>query len=295
MAETQYVLETTYKIKYTNENPVPIAEIIDSLLALEKIIRRTPKFVERYYKGIKITSTEVFVSSVEAGSLKEEFVIRFVFKTKENYDQAKELAAKILGDNQVVKTIVALGVGAIIGAGMIYALPDGTQAPTIEAYNNTIINIGADINFSAADIKATLGALPPKAVAREAIQAVRPAKLEPGSHIEMEELPGLDMPSKFVKESPYKYEPPMPSEKSSKYKNVEIFIHASDRDNNEKGWGGIVPELFEHRVKFVLADNVDPSKLHGRIKARADLEVHEKFAQDKKKYVVTLVEIQGIN
>ena len=201
--EKTYVIETSYKIKYTNKNPVPIAEIIDSLYNLEKILRRTPAFLERHYKGIKITNTEVFVSSVESGSLKEEFIIKYVFKSKENYEKAQEVIAQIIEDNEVIKILVAMGVSAMITWGVITAMSSNELKPTIEAYNNTIINIGADINFSAKDIEATLNALPSKkALVKEAINAVRPAKLENDATIEMGDMDRLEMPNKYIKEVP---------------------------------------------------------------------------------------------
>lgn len=295
MAEKLYTVETSYKIKYTNKQPVPIPDIIESLASLEKILRRTPKFVEKYYKGIKIVETQIYISSIESGSLIEEFFIRFIFKGQDNYDEAKELAAKIIGDNQVLKTIVAVGVGGVITYGLMAANGSEPTKPAIEAYNNTIINIGAEVNFKAEDIQAVLNSLPQKTVARDAIQAVRPAKNENGATIEMGEDSKFTMPKKYIEQAPYNYEAPMPDEKETKYKNVEVFIYASDRDNTEKGWAGIVPQLFDHRVKFALSDDLDPKKLHGRTKARANVTVHEKFVKDKKKYEVQMVEITAVN
>lgn len=294
--EKTYVIETTYSVKYTNRKPVPIADIIESLESLEKILRRTPAFIEKYYKGIKIVETEIYVSSIESGSLIEEFLIKYVCKGQKNYDDAKEVIAKIIGDNEVIKTIVTLGVGAAITYGVMMATSGDQKAPAIEAYNNTIINIGADIDFKAQDIKAVLEAMPSKkTLAKDSVKAISPAKLEPNATIEMGNHSRFTMSKKYIAEAPAQYEPPIPDEKESKYTNIEIFIYASDRDNYTKGWGGIAPELFDHRVKFELSDEVNPAKLHGRTKARADVIVHEKFVREKKAYIVKYVEIIRIN
>lgn len=293
--EKLFVVETSYKIKYTNKQPVPIPDIIESLSSLERILRRTPGFVEKYYKDIKIVETQIYVSSIESGSLIEDFVIRYVFKGQGNYDKAKDLAHDILGDNEVLKTIVAIGVGSVITYGLMSANGSEPTKPAIEAYNNTIINIGADVDFKAADIQAVLKGLPKKTVARDAVQAVRPAKNENGATIEMADNESFTMPKKFIEQAPYQYEPPVPDERETKYTNVEIFIYASDRDNAEKGWAGIVPQLFDHRVKFSLGDSLDPKRLHGRTKARADVVVHEKFVKEKKTYEVKMVEITAVN
>ncbi|AQT58706.1 hypothetical protein [Cellvibrio sp. PSBB023] len=291
--DTIYTIETSYQIKYTTKQPVPIEEIIDSLVSLEKLLKRTPKFLEKHYKGIKILETQVTVSSIESGSLIEDFCIKYIFKGKDNYDNAKAVIDKMIEDNQVVKTIVAMGVGGMIAYGLVAAT--GESKPAIEAYNNTIINIGAEVDFKADDIALVLDSLPKKAIAREAVQAVRPAKGEKDATIEMGGNRHMTMPKQFIEQAPMHYEAPMPSEKSTTYDNIEVFIFASDRDNSDKGWAGVVPQLFEHRVKFSLSDSLDPKKLHGRTKARANVIVHEKFVKEKKKYEVKMVEITAVN
>lgn len=284
-----YVIETSYSIKYTTTQPVPIEEIIDSLISLEKLLKRTPKFIEQHYKGIKIIETQVSVSSIESGSLIEDFCVKYVFKGKDNYDNAKAVIDKMIEDNQVIKTIVAMGVGGMIAYGLFAA--NGETKPAIEAYNNTIINIGAEVDFKAADIALVLDSMPKKALAKEAVQAVKPAKGEVGATIEMGESSAFTMPKAFIEQAPMQFEAPMPVEKSNRYDDIEIFIFASDKDSSDKGWAGIAPALFDHRVKFTLNDKLNPASLHGRTKARANVIVHEKFVKEKKAYVVKMVEI----
>ncbi|MCP5166660.1 MAG: hypothetical protein H6989_04690, partial [Pseudomonadales bacterium] len=142
MSDT-YSIETRYSVKFTTENPVPISKIVESLVAYEKLLRRTPRFIERAYPGIQIIETQVLVDHIESGSLIEDFVIRYVFKSDENYDNFKESVAKIMDDNGALKTLVAIGMGAIIGYGIFTYVGHNPAKTHVEAYNNTIINIGS--------------------------------------------------------------------------------------------------------------------------------------------------------
>lgn len=294
---SSYVLETTYTINYTTKTPVPIPEIVDALEALERIIKRTPAFIEKYYEGIIITETQVFVEQIQAGSLKEKLLVKYFFRTKDNYDQAKELAEKILEDNEVIKYLVALGVGASLMYGATLLNPaNSSSAPTsITAYNNQIINIGGDMQMSSGDIKAVLkGITDKKSLARDSVKVIKPAKADKNSSIEIEGLQAFTIDNKLVAQFPDNYEPPMPVEKSSYYENVKVVIDASDRHRRATGWGGSVPALFEKRVKFVLDEMIDPSEIHGKTSINANIHVTERFNAAKKEYEIKEVLIEDI-
>lgn len=292
-----HVLETTYTINYTTKTPVPIPEIVDALEALERIIKRTPAFIEKYYDGILITETQVFVEQIQAGSLKEKLLVKYLFRTKENYEQAENLVEKILEDNEVIKYLVALGVGASLMYAATLLLPSGSAAPppSITAYNNQIINIGGDMQMSSGDIQAVLkGITDKKSLARDAVKVVKPAKADKDSAIEIEGLQAFTINNKLVDQFPDNYEPPMPMEKSSYYENVRVVIDASDRHRRATGWGGSVPALFEKRVKFVLDEMIDPADIHGKTAINANIHVTERFNASKKEYEIKEVLIEDI-
>lgn len=296
MAAEIFVLETDYTINYTTSKPVPIPEIIDSLQSLEKMIKRTPAFIEKAYNGIEIIDVEVFVDSLQAGSLFEKFTIRYVFKGQDNYDNFKEAVAKVLDDSSGVRTVVALGVGALTTLGLVAALSPGGESKHFEAYNNTIINVGADVNFTADDINTVLKATPnKKQLAKDAVNVVSPAKTDPESTIEVSGLSGLTMSKAYLQDAPDEYKAPIPDEKHEHFTNTTVMIYASDRDKLTTGWAGIVPGVTEKRIPFVLGDGLDPKKLHGRTKIKADIVVTSKYDKKKRAHTARSVEIQGVN
>jgi len=291
----EFILETTYELKYDVKHKVPIDEIIESLKSVEHLLKRTPAFLELHYKGIHFVDSEVFVTSLESGSLKESYWFKMLFKTDADAEKADELIDKVLRENDVVKLIVAVGMGAVLTYGVMSALPSGSPSKHIEAYNNTIINIGADANFTADDVSVVLeGMKDKKALAKHAVSALTPTQADPNARIEMNGIEELTIPSEYFQEAPKEYEPPKPQEVSKKYDNVDVVIYASDQDNHEKGWAGIVPQLVEGRTPFILSGLLNPKDLHGKRGFKADIEITEKYNARTKQYKPFKVEINKV-
>lgn len=291
----EFTLETTYELKYDVRNKVPIDEVVDSLKSIEHLLKRTPAFLELHYKGIKAMQSDVFVTSLESGSLKESFLFKILFKTEADAQAAEELIDKVLRENDVVKMIVALGMGSVLTYGVMSALPKGSPSKHIEAYNNTIVNIGADMNFSADDVAVVLsGMKEKKALAKHAVTALKPTQSDPSARLEMNGMEELTIPSEYFKEAPKEYEPPKPQEVTKKYDQIDVLIYASDQDNHDKGWAGSLPRLIDSRTQFVLSGSINPKDLHGKKNIKADVEVTEKYNNQTKKYKPSKVEILKI-
>lgn len=286
-----YELHTSYSIKYTTKNPLPVEDIITSLRSLEKLIRRTPAFIEKAYDGIEIIETEVYVSKVESGSLIEDFFIKFVFKNKGNYEDGRKVIEQVLEDNTAIKTLVAVGVGIFINQGIKSVLPENAPKEYIEAHNSTIIKIGNNVNISKNDIDAIIDrTTDKKALAKQAVSAVAITKVDPNASIEMGGIKELTIPPEVIAEAPDEYIPPIPKEKIETYEKVLVQIFASDKDNPNK-WAGIAPNIFVKRVNFILGGDLDPEKLHGKTEVYADIDVVSRFNKSTKKYVPKLVEL----
>ena len=291
-----FSIDVNYGITYNTLKPVPIEEIVRSLQSLEKLLKRTPAFVEKAYKGIKIVETQVFVSKIQSGSLIEDFVVRYVFKGRENYDDAKKVWDQIMSDNTAFRTVVAMGVGGLLAVGVWQIVPAGQPTSHIEAYNNVILNMGGSVDLTADDFKAVLDAVKDKkALSKEAVGALRPAKTDPGSSISISGITALDIPAAMIKEAPDDYTPPEPKEREVHYTGVDLVVYASDRDKTESGWAGIIPTVVDKRTPIILTDTINPASLHGRLRIKADVIVHERFVASSKKYEAKKIEVTKTN
>lgn len=291
-----YTFSTTYEVKYTNKEPIPLDHVIESLKSFEQLLKRAPAFIEQAYDGIHILETRVLIETIESGSLYEKFVVNCVFGGKENHANAQQVIDEIMKSSTPIKLIVAVGVGAMISYGVTTALSGAANTTHITAYDNNIINIGGTASLDASDIKMVLDSIgDKKTLAKQAINAIAPAKLDPNATIEINGQTDLTISKGYITEVPERYEPPVPDEKEERYTDVEVFIHASDRDNRDKGWAGSLPDLFETRTKFILGEDVQPNQLHGRTSVRAAVTVLYRYQKTKKDYTVKSVELTKIH
>lgn len=297
-------LKSTYTIKYTNKDPLPIQSVIDSLNALEKILARTPRIMEKMVPGLEIVEADFFVSAIETGSLTDSFLVKLIIKDPKNREKIDELLENILsGDEAVLRTVLAIAAGGIIGFGVQQAISSSSMPTTnIEAHNSVIFNSGSSINISHDTIKEAVNSIgSPKAVAKEAILALSPARLDPNATIEVFDLPEnvkIDIPSKVITSAPEAYEPPQAKEKYINYKNVNILISASDSDFHDKGWAGVinnVDEVPSSRIKLELSENIDLKEVYGRLKISADIEIMQKFNARSKKYETKSIIIEKVH
>lgn len=289
-----FTVTTGYKIVYKTEKPVPIQDVIESLKNLEKLILRTPIFIEKAYSGIEVVEVSVHVDSLQTGSLIEDFVIKYVFKNQDNYQKAQEVFSDMLNDNTALRTVVAMGIGGFLVYGVMSAIGGSSPAPNVAAYNNTIVNVGADAKLTGKDIELILSAVKDqKQLAQQAIGALKPAKNDPKATVEIEGVPELTMSEQFISEVPVEYEPPVPIKKTEEYSNLPILIYASDKDKSSSSWAGSVPGLIDKRIKFTLADTVNPAELHGKTRVYADVTVTSHYNKKKKSYEHYSVEINA--
>lgn len=295
MTKQTYVIETVFSLKYTTHDPVSIPEIIKSLQSTEKLLKRTPAFIEKAFHGIKVNDVEVYVEHLETGSLKTDFIVKYVIGA-DNAEQLKIIWNDIVSNNQPLKLIVAAGMGAMVTYGVLNTMSP-TQATThIEAYEGSTVIVGSEVGLSGDDVSKILDKIPDKKqLAKEAIDFIKPARADGQATIEMSGIPELTIDHGFVDEAPAEYTPPTPEEKSESFTNVPISVFASDKDKTDSGWAGIVPGVVDKRVKFVLDVGVDPAKLHGNTALKADIEVQSRFIKARNKYEVNQVLIKRTN
>lgn len=299
MVTQSNVIEIPYKIKFTNKNPIPVDKLVESLLAYEKLIKRVGPFVEEACEGVYIEEIDVLISKIESGSLVEELLVRLIFKDEKNYEQAKEVAAKMFENNGLLTGAVCLGVAAYIGFGVKNAIiSQGSTAPMthIEAQHGAIVQLGGTMNISEKAIDRILNKTSDKKrVSKEAIAAVAPAHLEKGAHIEFNDSEKLAITPEFIKETPLEYEPPELRQSNETLLKTDIEIWASDKESLTRAWAGIIPGKIEKRIKFVLDEAIDPNEVHGNRIINADIIIVSSYSSSKKEFVPKKVEILRIH
>lgn len=281
-----------YSIKFTNNKPIPIDTFVQSLLAYERLIKRTEPFIERAFPGIDVIRIEVDISKIEAGSLFEDLLVKIVFKSQENYENAKDVVATMFESNKALTTAVCIGVAAYVGFGVMHALDKGAPSTHIAAYNSVVAQQGSTINIPEKALQEiTQGVRDKKRLSKDAISAIAPARLEKGVSIESSCEPTLTVPSGFISEAPTVYPDEEPRQDRQVMTRTRIEIWASDRESYTKTWAGSVPGIVEKRVKFTLDESVDPNQLHGNRSIVADIIIEKQFDSVKKEFIPKKIDI----
>ncbi|WP_417685001.1 hypothetical protein [Pseudidiomarina gelatinasegens] len=277
------------QIYYSNKELVPIKDVAESLLALEAIIRESPDVLEAMFPGTKIQSVEVYINELKSDSIWEDVVVKFIFGNQQEFDEfIVNLRERIGMDNimnnpQLLSTIIVV---MILSGGAYYLGKDKSATPeqkaTIEANNNTIIQIGAGmVDLSAQDFKAIIdSAIKDKEkLAKNAVKVVNPAKRDPEASITFNGIEELRIQKESVKAMPRDIQEPEDEEYIEDYNNIELEIRAIDLDSTKRGWAVVVPDLHKKRVRLQLDPTVNPEDLFDKRKVNANVTVI--FGHDK--------------
>lgn len=277
------------QIYYSNRELVPIKDVAESLLALEAIIRQSPDVLEAMFPGTKIQSVEIYINELKSDSIWEDVVVKFIFGNQQKFDEfianVRERIGmdNIMNNPQLLSSIILV---MILSGGAYYLGKDKSasaqQKATIEANNNTIIQIGAGmVELNSEDFKAIIdSAIKDKdKLAKNAIKVVNPAKRDTEASITFNGNEELRIINESVKAMPRSIQEPEYEEFIEDYKNIELEIRAIDLDSTKRGWAVVVPELHKKRVRLQLDPTVDPQNLLDNRKINANITVI--FRNDK--------------
>lgn len=276
----------THSVYYSNHDPVPIREIAAALVALESIIHRTPRIFEQLVPGTQIQRVDVLVEKMTSGSLTEDFLIKFIFQDQANFDAFVGKLRKLSGMEKLteVNPLFAVVVLALVVVGAQWAVTtllgeDAAPDPVIQANNNTIINIGAEMSemtpaqFEAIIKSAVSGKAEKTALAKSALAVVAPARRDPQARIVLDQAPATTISPDLVRAIPETLttEDDPPQEEVTDHTGVLVHFRATDLDKTQTGWGAIIPSISERRVKLHMDPHIDRDKLSGHATIRADV------------------------
>lgn len=273
------------RIYYSNKNHIPVRDIAESLLSLEQIIKQTPSVMEALFPGVKIDRAEVFISELKSGSLDERVLVKFFFGDQKKFDEFIQTARERLGIEKIMENPKILGsiIAAILLTMLAYQVgKDVIFSPekkaTIEANNNTIIQIGAGlVKMDSDDFKVLIeNAVPPKErdrLAKHALKVMSPAKLDPDATITFNNDEDVRIESQTVKAVPSVIVEPEPDQMIQDYDNALVELRAVDLDSTKKGWAAVLPEINDRRTKVQLDPHVDSQDLMTNPRFRANITV----------------------
>lgn len=300
--QTEWVITASYAVNFTNRKPIPISVLANSLMAQEKLIKRSEPFLEKIFTDIKIDRIDAEVNEIKSGSLTEDLLVKLIFNSRENYEKAKDLFSDIAKTKNVATLGMAIsfGVAAYMAHGWKKAQESlqlsGRASTHIENYHNYVFTNGEKLGLKQEDIKSILESPRDQtAIAKDSISAIAPAMQEEGASIQMQVFPELSISPELIQEVPEEYISVEPNTERSIHEKVELEIWASDRENRAKVWAGVVHGITDRRIRFILDESIDPDMLHGQRLVLADIILTKKYDVGKKEFVPARVEVVKIH
>lgn len=254
------------QIFYSTKGSVPVGEIAESLLALERLMKHSKPLFEEVFPGVVIDSIDVYAEAILNGSLYEDLVIKFVFGTQENFDEHIFKLRKRIGMDKLDKhpRLLGLLITALITGAIVYLWTGKEAVPSIEANHNTIINIGAgELEMDAKDLHLIIKTLVTKdrEVAKSAVSVVRPAKSDPSASIEFNGYESSVITPDAIRDFPDSIPDPEETEEIQDFDELRIQIRATDLDSHKRGWAAVAPALSDERVKLQFDPHIQPEEL----------------------------------
>lgn len=298
-------MSVEHEIYYSNKGRIPIKTVIKGLLAAETLINELTPAIRAVFSEVDIKEVNVYLEKLESGSIREDLTLDLVFGGEEEYQKFRKKLRRMRGntnddepaDNLIMKQLIALLFVGALASGVTWALSPETPVPqSIQNYTTNITNsvIGSgDGALSGQQIVDIVSSqTDKKKIAQAAVNFIAPAKLDPDATISINDNDTLTVTNDFVKEAPETYTAPTQEEQITTYSNAPVFIVASDSRRRGTGWTGILNGIIDGPTKLTLADDVDPSKLHGNLNIKADISVIKKYNASKKDFEIKEVLIK---
>ena len=256
-------------LRYSNEQSVPVEQIAEALLAFGRIAKRTPKAIERIFPTVTVDRVDVFLTDLTEGSIIEDFVIKIGFGDQAGFDKAMDdFRKKVRLDSVEGKTVlIALLAGFAAMGGVQACNMLAPDAPTthLTANGNRIIAIGAEAldmppEILEAIIRAALDG-DEEENARDAVAVVGPARRERGAQIMFDGSEDLVISPEAVLEVPREVVRSDPPEVWERFRDTRVNIRATDRDFRRQGWGVVIPESSDRRIRLQVDIGVDLDSL----------------------------------
>ena len=270
-------VEYSLKLKYTNNNGIPVKQIAESLLALETQIEFLPFSINRIFhykriRNLKVEKCIVRLTRLESGSLKEDIIIRLFFKSKKNlFRIIDNIRNKYKLDIMTEKFLVPILFGLIAGHLLNSCSgKNGTDSSVnIDMSNNNgVIIAGSEMYGMGTDefIKIlkdsteNISKSKQRKLQNSALNIVRPIQNGKGN-LNITESENFVFKGNDIMNLPEKTTDDLIQEDAEVLNDVEIQIRALDRDNGKQGWKAIIPTISNARVKLVLPHDINLEEL----------------------------------
>jgi len=278
-------VDTDFMVRYRVDEPVPIKDIIESLQGIEVVLRETALFLPRILPGLQVEHTEIKVRQIAQESpLRELFVLSLFLAFQKDLEAEVPPMIESLIHHQIphsmdtMVTLLALiivfyGVGAIKDL-VVGGADDGPSQRKLAALITEVAQISGTsekiirdkLNERYGDKTAW------KKLTNATARFFRVSKRQDSAALDVNDRA---IEQDVVRDIPadYLFDDAKSDEASRTYYDVNLELHAQDKDHKGQGWAAIIPGITENRVKLKLMPDIEAGDLWGLDHVRGDVTV----------------------
>lgn len=289
MSRAELVFSSTHEFYFSTHEPVPIAEVAESLLALERIVRFVPRALGDLTR-VDIEDVGIFVDSIESGSLWQKIIIKIGFGSEEALDAFLDrIGEKVRKPGMPRNVLIGAVIATLVGYGAWLAAKVGNPAgqTTITANNNTIINLGAgqvDVTPEAFRAIVEAAVTDKKELAQSTVRMFQAARSDREASIVIDGNNEMTFSPDVIAATPKKVSIDK-QEKIEDLRDVDLQIRATDLDSITRGWAAVIPGKIDRRVRLKLDPGIRPSTIADKFSVRADVSVFYRIDKEGKKFI----------
>jgi hypothetical protein len=278
-------IDVPFSVEYLTPQSVPIDEVIDSLIAIRSTLREGISILPAYVPALEIQSVQINVRRIGHESpLRELFILTLIVAFQDELkSEIPPAVEKITGMNipsnldglVTVSTMIAVYYGVAFVKDLLFEKQ--ADSPIRKQRSALVDELSDMTGRSEEEIRKILDErYKPKGkmneLARQAIRFFRPSKSQDNAPIVFQrrriEPPVIsDVPQEYA------FDDELETAKSRDLYDVEIEIHAQDRDKSKTGWAALVSGQMSKRVPMKLMGDVTPDQLWQKDNVRADVTV----------------------
>jgi hypothetical protein len=285
--------DTNFRVRYLTDDPVPVRDIIESLRGIETVLTETGRLLPKFVDGLIVEGIEIKVREIAQESpLRELFLLTLIVAFQEDLEggvtEVIEAAAGYVvpANLEALVTVVALIV-LFYGVGTVRDLVMGpvTDGPARRKLKGLIQELSDETGKTPEQIEKVLDArygepTMMKRVANAASRFFTPSKRFNSAPIEVnnreiDHETVQDIPAPYLIEHEQEFKP------TRNFFDVELELHAQDKDHAGRGWAAMVEGVTEKRIRLKLMDDVDPSDLWNKNRVRGDVTIKYERLGDK--------------
>ncbi len=277
-------IDSTHSLYYNCPVFPTVADVVASLEGIDRVARLVPGMLKGLAPGGPV-SVEVYVSAVQAGSLRDNFLVRLIFGDEEAFNAWTLKLRQNMGIEYINGKFPFLGPlmqFAIVG-GLFYGMTKmagcdgagtGDGVSLRNAHHNIIINGANTFNMDPESFRAAFeaGTGNPLNLASNACKVIRPAKSAAGTSISIDDDDNIVLTPEVIADSPSRIDRSPNDLVEVTVEGATIVIRAADLDKN-KGWHIVVPDRCERRLPAEIGEGVDITRVAMGREIAADISV----------------------